>query len=446
MTPAQSETQADKQAETLADTSAKTQDAPSSIPALLGEGLRDCGAIIVQAGRLLLRHWPQLVALYLAGAAARMGFLWLALLASKASPLAGMLILPLAPISTLLALVFMIRVIGQSLPAFGNSFADQSLAQRIKSNVTLAARCLIPFIIVYAALGFLKEDIRLYIYGSTLDEAINDPLTANYGRALVATPVLIGIVLVALVARKLIAAGGFAERSLRWSLIGGYIETLWIASLGTAFVAQLGTIRDWAMSRVIFAQVTGGNGIAGDAASGGSEGNSGLPPFLGDTLAWAGSAIGHLADLLVVPVAWLAIAAMIYGSKLVTRNPLSHEAMTRRFAHIPDPLRRAVAQIFEPVTTPVKDSLNAVGKIAEAGLVSMIFFCILFSLADDLVKAGMAWTARALLGPQSGLWQLATAPYVALVERGLLFLIFSALTAAAVNQVLAAETVAKERT
>ena len=75
----------------------------------------------------------------------------------------------------------------------------------------------------------------------------------------------------------------------------------------------------------------------------------------------------------------------------------------------------------------------------------MIFFCILFSLADDLVKAGMAWAARALLGPESGLWQLATDPYVALVERGLLFLIFSALTAAAVNQVLAAETVAKER-
>ena len=403
-----------------------------SLLALLREGLRDLGTILSQAGRLLLRHWPQLLALYLAGAAARMAFLWLALLASKFSPLAGMLILPLAPISTLLTLVFMIRVIGQSLPAFSNSFADQSTTQRIKSNVTLAARCLIPFIIVYAALGFLKEDIRLYIYGSTLDEALNDPLAANFGRALVATPVLIGIVLVALVARKLIAAGGFAERSLRWSLIGGYIETLWIATLGTAFVAQLANIREWAMSRVIFAQVTGSNNLPAGASGG-------IPPFFGETLSWAGTIIGNFADLLVVPVAWLAIAAIIYGSKLVGRNPLSHEAMTKRFAHIPDPLRRATAQIFEPVTTPIKDSLNAIGKIAEAGLVSMIFFCLLFSLADDLIKAAIAWIARQFLGPQSGLWRLATDPYVALVERGVLFLVFTALTAAAVNLVLSVE-------
>lgn len=399
-----------------------------SIVALTVEGLRNLGSIIKLAVKLLLRHWPQLLALYLAGSAARLGFLWLALIASKYSPLLGVLILALAPISALMSVVFMIRVIGQSLPAFSNSFAGQRPGQRLKSNVTLAARAIIPFLVVYAAMGFLHDDVRFFIYGSTLDEAINDPLAANFGRAVVNMGLLTGIAVVALIARKLISAAGLADKSLRWALISGYIETLWIATLGTVFVAQLASLREWAMTRVIVAQWFGGSNPAAETSTG--------TPIFSDALSTIGGQLGELVFMLVVPLSWLAIAAIIYGNKLNAQNRLSHEAMTEHFRQIPGTMRRSIAQLTEPVTTPLKDIWNAIDKIADAGLVTMIFFCVFFTLTGLLIGFGVNALAHQLIGPQSGLAQLAIEPYVALVARGFLLLIFTALTAAAVNYVL----------
>ncbi len=396
---------------------------------MLRAGLRDLGAIFGDAASLFVRHWPQLLALYLAGAAARMGFLWLALALSKSSSLLGVLILPLAPISMLVALILMVRVLGQSLPAFTADTAAQTSRERWLSNLTLAARALIPFLVVYAAQGFLKEDIRLFIYSSTLDETINDPLTANYGRAVVDSTTLAAIVIAALVARKLIAAGGFAERSLKWGALSGYIETLWMMTLGTAFGAMIAAARSWALSRVVVADmIEARDGIA-NATGPVSSAVTGFINLVGTTL-------GSMSELVIVPVSWLAIAAMVYGSKLSERDLPTHEAMTARYRLIPDPLRRAVAQVAEPVTTPVKDTWAAVTKVADAGIVPMVLLCISLAFMTKFLSLGVVAIARALVGPQDALVQLAIQPYVSLVERGLLLLTTVVLAAAGVNRVL----------
>ncbi len=398
---------------------------------LLRESLRDLGAILTTGGRLIARHWPQLLALYLAGAAARMTFLWLALTASKSSSLLGVLILPLAPISMLLALIFMVRAAGQSLPAAPETATSITARERWLGYLTLAARALIPFLIVYAAQGFLKEDVRLFIHSSTLDETINDPLTANYGRAVVDTATLAVIVVAALVARKLIAAGGLAGRSLKWNAVSGYIETLWMMTLGTAFGSMIAAAREWALSRVVVANVletreslAGVGGPASDLATG--------------ILSGLGSLLGNMADLLVVPVSWLAIAAIVYGSKLAHSDLPTHEAMTARYRRIPGMMRRMIAQVTEPVTTPVKDGWKAVSQVAEAGIVPMVLLCIGLALLTKLVAIGTIGLARAVIGPRDMLVQLALQPYVSLVERGILFILITALAAAAANRVLLA--------
>ena len=68
---------------------------------ILAEAAHTFARFVVDAGRAIAAHWPQLVALFLAGWAGRMGFLWLATVVSDLSPTIAVLILPLAPMATL---------------------------------------------------------------------------------------------------------------------------------------------------------------------------------------------------------------------------------------------------------------------------------------------------------------------------------------------------------
>ena len=72
------------------------------------------GRVFVDAGRVLANHWPQLVGLFLLGWAGRMGFLWLATVVSDVSPSLAVFIVPLAPMSTLVSLVLMLRATAPS--------------------------------------------------------------------------------------------------------------------------------------------------------------------------------------------------------------------------------------------------------------------------------------------------------------------------------------------
>lgn len=396
---------------------------------LLRGGLRDLGSVFVHGLRLLGQHWPQLLALYLAGAAGRMGFLWLALWVSKFSSLLGVLLMPLAPLCTLLSLVFMLQALGESIPAYQQAEAGQNAGKRLRSNLMVAAQVLIPFLAVYAAQGLLQEDIRLFIYDSTVDEAINNPLSANYARTLIASGwTLTLIVVLALIARKLIAAYDLPRKALRWGAIGSYLEALWLVTLSASFAAQIDQVKEWVTSRALVAGIaawwtglTSTTGTVGQVARG--------------VHTWLTTTLGSLDDLVVVPVAWLAIGATIYGSKLIAQAFPTHEQVTRRLERIPNPVRRAAEQLAEPITTPVRNIQTAISKVAAAGIIPMTLFCVGFSFLV-VIKLAVAWLGRLLLGPQPPLLRAGIEPYVALLERGAYLILAVALIAAAVNRVL----------
>lgn len=403
---------------------------------ILRDAWRDLLDMLLGALRLLGRHWPQLLALYLAGAAARMGFLWLALWVSKFSSLLGVLLVPLAPLSTLLSLVFMLRVMGASLPAFQDSFRERSGEWRWRNTLKSAAQVIIPFLAVYASQKLLREDTTLFVYNATADETLNNPLSANYARTLMATgPLLIGIVLVAMIIRKWIAANKLTEKALRWGVLGSYVEGLWLVTLGATLASQISTLKDWVTSRAVVQGVIQAHDTIKET-----------PGVVGQTfssvMTWLGGLLGSAGELVVVPVAWLAIGAMIYGSKLTARElPVvaTPEQVTERLKRIPNPVQQLLAQVVEPVVTPVQNTLTAISKIAAAGVLPMIFFCVSFGLIGKLLKLAVAWAAHWVIGPQEALWQAALDPYVSLVERGAYLIVTVALVAAAVNRIVNAE-------
>lgn len=382
---------------------------------ILRDAWRDLLSMLLGAVRLLGRHWPQLLALYLAGAAARMAFLWLALSVSKSSSLLGVLLVPLAPLGTLVSLVFMLRVMGASLPALQGTVQERSEDQRWRDTLKSVAQVIIPFLAVYASQGLLKEDSRQFVYNATVDETLNNPLSANYARTLMADgALLIGIVLVAMLVRKWIAANRLTEKRLGWGVLGSYVEGLWLVTLGATLASQLSALKDWVTSRAlvqgaiqVHETVREAPGVVGQT--------------FGSVVEWLAALLGSAGGLVVVPVV------------------ATPEQVTERLKRIPNPVRQLAAQVVEPVVTPVKNTLTAISKIAAAGVLPMIFFCVTFGLIGKLSKLAVAWVAHWLIGPQAALWQAALDPYVALAERGAYLIVTVAMVAAAVNRIVNAE-------
>ncbi len=399
---------------------------------LLKDAYRSILRLLVDGGRVVVNHGPQLVCLFLFGWAGRAGFLWLATVVSDVSPLLAVLLLPLAPLSTLLSLVLMLRATAPTLSAFGAS-ALVSRHERWQTDLSVAAQVMIPFLAVYAAAGLLRDDARTFVVDATADEAMNAAWgTMNFDRTAYADGwVLVALVVAALVVRQVIAIMQLTERHLGWAAAATYLEVLWMITLANAFAEQFDQVVAWVQSRqVVAAVLQGWDGVVAWLAAWGVA----IGPLL-DALVSLGRGLG---GLVVTPVAWLAIGAVVLGASLSSDRLTfaTHEDAARSWGRIPQPVRRVVAQAMEPITTPLQTTVHVIGRVAGAGLVSMAMFCVVFSLASgfqSLTYLGL----RQILGPGESLRQYAMTPYVQLAGRAVYFVVALALLAAAVNAVVA---------
>lgn len=390
---------------------------------------------LIDGGRVLWRHWPQLVALFLIGWIGRMGFLWIATVVSDWNATVAVLILPLAPMSTLLSFVLMMRAMTPSLPAFQGMITASSPRQRWTEDLTVAGQVMIPFLAVYASAGLLRQDASVFLLDSTADESLNTVIheldwdRADYAPGLT----IVAFIVIALIARKVISMLGLVKRHLAWAGIAAYIEVLWIMTLANALSTELESITQWVTSRRVIASII-------DWWEAVSAGIREWSAPVGAVVDFVSTTLGNLGSVVVVPVAWLAIGAAIYGHQLQASKLAvpGHEEMSRRIKRVPNPVRRAVLQIGEPVVTPIQSAVKAIQKIAVAGIVPMVMFCIVFLVAGA-VQSGVAVLMRAAIGPGSGLRQFALEPYTTMVERGVYFVLVLALLAAAVNVIVLAQ-------
>lgn len=412
----------------------------------LRAALEGVAGVVGDAARVVAWHWPWLVVLYLAGASARLGLLWLATWVSDRSSTLGVLLVPVATLAMLLALVAMIRTAGQRLPALAaTSPASESAHWRDRMAPTwaVATAALVPFLAVYSAQGLLREDTVQFVRDTTLDEAVSSPLTADYSRALIATGwQLVLVVVVALVLRRVIAGYHLAGRSWRWALASGYVEALWLVTLAATIASHVDEVRAWLRDRVIVAGLVNSwdrvVAAAGPFTAPLTTARDGLAGVLGD-----------LGDLVIIPVAWLAIGATVLGASLASPRPVAPApaasppqvpATAARVTprdQVSERLRELLAGLLEPITTPVRKTVAAIRSVAVAGVVPMTLVCLVLASASHL-RTAVVWAARVVLGPQPALLGAAYRPYVDVVARGVYFVVVAALIAAAVDRVGAA--------
>lgn len=400
--------------------------------------------VVIQGARLWWRHWPLLLSIALLGGAVRMGAIWAATAASANNNTLGFAVLMLAPLGSVVAIVLMLYVLRGGLPHLAEASSVHApvdpTTHRERRLLDLLASVLVPFLAVYASYGYLREDRQRFLNAAAAQEYLENAGIFYEGadkaiyseRFFVATGwVVVAIVLVAIVLRWGLARLEGKVHATPLGFVGAYVEVFWMAVLASELGFQKDRIWAWAESRRGLDIVLGWWANVLDL----------LGPVAGPVdavAAWAAGVIGNLDDLVVVPLAWLAVGAVVFGHKLAP--PPRPGRRLAPLERVPSPVRKWAGQAFQPIIGDVRNRLNGlVGglrQLAVGGLGPMLVFGIAF-LAATRLEDVLAFAIRAVVGPQSLDTWLAFSPHVGTVTRAVGLTVTIALLAAAIDRVMA---------
>lgn len=459
----------------------------------LAQGLADTARIVVATARLLWRHWPALLTLFLLGEAARNALLWLALRLGDVDAWAASAVVPLAPLAAMVAMVLMLRVLAPSLggarlsdgaeqaartvgaatvPAAGASAPVTDAApstgraerlaagwrarlprpERLRQGLTFLASVLVPFVAVYQMQGYFEEDRQRFVnesYADALtraqwdqvDGAFTDRTIYGYGA------VVILLVLVAAIGlRRLMDRSGLSRRAVGWAAIAIWLEVFWLTWLASFLASVPDVVRTWASGRVLFAwsaegweRVVGALGPVGAAVEA--------------VWAWLVTLWSDVGVLAFTPLAWLTVGAVVYARPATSTAPLAGlagfsrvrrlQALRRRAARAPAPVRDWSGRAGKGVASRFAPLVDALRTIRRAGVVPVVLFCLLFLLARQVeVLTGHAM--RAVIGPLDPDVYVMLAPILSILPRATYTLVLVALLAAAVDRMLRHEAESSE--
>ena len=398
----------------------------------LVEAALDVGAVLVRALQLLWRHWPVLVLTYLLGAAAHNGLLWFCVWLSEKHSTTAAFILPLVPMATLTALILMLRELTPSLA---------HIQPPKMTRLTLLASTLIPFLTVYVSQQYIKEDTKEFVNAAATDELLEraGSGTFNVDRTNIASgAALVGIVVGALLIRWLLDRFDLPQKAVGWGLFAAYVEVLWVWILAKRLSNFTAEVESWVRDRRLTHWLLDRWGDIVDAL-----GPVGKP--VQAVVDWFWGALGQADAIIVVPIAWLTVGAVVYGRKLERRaadpapgpdNEAAHATRWQRgIQRVPTPVRRAGAEATASFRGRFSALGNGIRLLAVAGLAPMLLFCLVFLLSRQ-VEVGVAELMRMVVGPQDFRDALTLSPYLSVISRGAYTVVLVVLLGAAIDRIL----------
>jgi hypothetical protein len=351
----------------------------ASLTRRYGEGVR---AVISMTGRLIVAHWPALLAWYLAGTLGRYVGLEVAGFVGGYTAIGGILLLPLAILAKIVSVVAMFLVLRDGMPRLGVLApppVDRISRRGAFRDALLSA--ILPFMAVYAALGFLREDVAAYL-DAALSVKIGRDVMAIVTGATVDTsgavdqlswePWTIAVVILALVGR---GAWKRWQASLpSWTSVPAtYLEALWVF-LAAYFIGEaLGQVTGWIDSRQAIAWLADAREWVGGwfAPLG----------WVWDAVLWLG---GQAGTILLVPLAWLTVAGVIYGQAVSPqgvqwRGELATRARTR-YGVVPQRLRRRLNDIGAGLGSRFRPIWRAIVLMWRSGPILIGGYVLLYAL------------------------------------------------------------------
>jgi hypothetical protein len=393
--------------------------------------VRDVPVVFVTAGRLLLRHWPALLTLALLGAAVRNGALWAAVRLSDVHGQLGQLMLVVAPLGYLLPIVAMLSICRRSLPALLAADARVEVAPtegRQLRLVDVAVSVLLPFLAVYESYGLLGADIERFRNLAAADEFNQfslGPITSDYqGRlGIYSLQVALAIVAAAWLARWVLGRVEQAVGLYALAFVGAFVEVYYTAQLAgqSVVIRQRGEV--WVRERVAVGWLESAYDAVVDA----------LGPVAG-AFRWLADGVqavaGSLDAVVLVPVAWLTLGAVVLGYRLADQEPVPAAEEPARGRGLLRSFAADVRERFSALT-------NGLRLLASAGLAPMLAFSLLF-LVVVRTPALLAHVVRGLVGPQPWDTTYAFDPALTAIGFALSMALTAPLLAAAVDWLIRA--------
>lgn len=439
----------------------------------LGALLREIGATIVGAFsvvlaalRLLAAHWPVLVAVLLVGAIARELALWGSFELSKVSPIGATVTVALAPLSSVVALVVALRIL---MPSMAN-VADQPGMTRSRQLVVIGS-ALVPFLAVYTAQGYLRKDSRRFLNEVYADEFRQTnwfaPDAQIDDRTWVGAPlvVTIAIVVIALVLRWGLDRFQLPQRHWGFGFLAGWLEALWLLTIAKTMSNNWSLAWDWALDRRgVHWLLEGYQAVVRAFGPIGSAFDS--------AVSWLFGILGNFDTLVVVPLAWLTVGAVVYGRELgapaegpdlgrvqdqvlgsiederararleriARRAELARqraEAAREKASILPSWLRDWLASPITSVTGRFASLGKGLLTLVRAGLVPMVTLCLVL-VAGRHLGSLVAELARKVIGPMDPEWGVVISPVFDMSLTVINTVLMVVLIAAAVDRFLAA--------
>lgn len=367
--------------------------------------------MLATTGRLLAAHWPALLAWYLAGTLGRYVGIEVAGIVGAYSDVGGVLLLPLAPLAKLVSYVAMLLVVRDGLRHLGVlAPRPDDPVERRRDFVNALLGGIVPFVAFYTAYSYLTADFRDFV-NRALErrrehafEGIDflDPANSAAPREwdflageLILNPVSIGILVAAFALRWLL--GREAAMRRKWlAPLTVYLESLWVVLVASVLSQLLGFLTTWVNGRVAMVWLADlRDWLAGT-----------LFPFvwLWDGILWF---VGEAGEVILLPLAWLAVAGSIFGYAVAARAPELSGARVRQVAEsykrIHSPVRRVLRDASSQVTDRFDPIWKAIVLMWRAGPLLIGSFVLLFALLTPL-KAFLEWGLLRLIGPQDLAW------------------------------------------
>jgi hypothetical protein len=184
----------------------------------------------------------------------------------------------------------------------------------------------------------------------------------------------------------------FGSKLPKWTaLLAVYFEAVWVFFSLYLISDGFAIVRAWVDSRVAMVWL-------GD-----------IRDWLGAWLvpiAWlwdaVGVIVGNLAGLLVQPLAWLAIAGVIYGQAIEAEIPGFQKRLTenaqKRLKRLPNTVVRWLGEFANEFTSRFRPIVNAVVLMWRAGPVLIASYVLLYTIVLAL-DPSLQWLLSRVIGP-----------------------------------------------
>lgn len=374
-------------------------------------------AILTTTGRVLWRHWPAMLAWYLAGVLVHYVVTEIAGYIGAYSATLGFLVLPIGILARLVSLVAMFLVLRDGLRSLQEiAPLPESAGERRRTFVSALLTGILPFFAVYWAQGLLGEDVRAYsaraleirtgiifmagVEGgetpSDVDTVLNVPLSAA----------TVAIIVIAFAGRW--AWSKWSTKVAGWlSPVAVYFEVVWVFFSVMVIGDVSDRVREWVDRRAAVVFLEGVRDSVLEAVA---------------PLRWLWEAIGWVLSeagpVLLAPLAWLTIGGVVFGQAIVAEKlRVDNRLVTRLSQHaavIPNPVRRRLKDLGDELGARFRPIGRALLLMWRAGPVLVASYAFVY-VAVQALESVLSWGVTRIIGPHEYAWWVVASPLVLLL-------------------------------